>query len=71
MWGVVDGPWKLTAFNADGNATFVPNKSYSGPVKPTLSEFKEVPFTTEAAEYNVLRSGNGSQKISVGYLPTT
>ena len=71
VWGVVDGPWKLTAFNADGNATFVPNKSYSGPVKPTLSEFKEVPFTTEAAEYNVLRSGNGSQKISVGYLPTT
>ena len=41
----------------------MPNKSYSGPVKPTLSEFKEVPFTTEAAEYNVLRSGNGSQKL--------
>ncbi len=71
VWGVVDGPWKLTAFNADGNATFVPNKSYSGPVKPTLSAFKEVPFTTEPAEYNVLRSGNGSQKISVGYLPTS
>ena len=71
VWGVVDGPWKLTAFNADGNATFVPNKSYSGPVKPTLSQFKEVPFTTEPAEYNVLRSGNGSQKISVGYLPTS
>ena len=71
VWGVVDGPWKLTAFNADGNATFVPNKSYSGPVKPTLSQFKEVPFTTEAAEYNVLRSGNGSQKLSVGYLPTS
>ena len=29
-----------------------------------------VPFTTEAAEYNVLRSGSGS-KLSVGYLPTT
>ncbi len=71
VWGVVDGPWKLQGFNADGNATFVPNKSYSGPVKPTLLEFKEVPFTTEAAEYNVLRSGNGSQKLSVGYLPTS
>jgi peptide/nickel transport system substrate-binding protein len=71
VWGVVDGPWKLQSFNADGHATFVPNKSYSGPVKPTLSQFKEVPFTTEAAEYNVLRSGNGSQKLSVGYLPTT
>ena len=71
VWSVVDGPWKLQSFNADGNASFVPNKSYSGPVKATLLEFKEVPFTTEAAEYNVLRSGNGSQKLNVGYLPTT
>ena len=71
LWSVVDGPWKLQSFNADGNASFVPNKSYSGPVKATLAEFKEVPFTTEAAEYNVLRSGSGSQKLSVGYLPTT
>ncbi len=71
VWSVVDGPWKLSSFNADGNATFVPNKSYSGPVKPTLAQFKEVPFTTEAAEYNVLRSGSGSQKLSFGYLPTT
>ena len=37
LWSVVDGPFKLQSFNADGNATFVPNKSYSGPVKPTLS----------------------------------
>ena len=36
------------SFNPDGNSTFVPNKAYSGPVKPTLAEFKEVPFTTEA-----------------------
>src|SRR5271166_4559142 len=71
IWSVVDGPWKLQSFNADGNASFVPNTSYSGPVKPTLSVFKEVPFTTESAEYNVLRSGNGSQKLSFGYLPTS
>ena len=33
-----------------------------------------MPFTTEAAEYNVLQAsgaGGGSQKIDVGYLPTT
>ena len=71
VWSVVDGPWKLQSFNPDGNASFVPNKSYSGPVKATLSEFKEVPFTTESAEYNVLRSGNGSQQLNVGYLPTS
>ena len=31
LWSIVDGPWKLSAFNADGHVTFVPNKSYSGP----------------------------------------
>jgi peptide/nickel transport system substrate-binding protein len=69
VWSVVDGPWKLQSFNSDGNSTFVPNKQYSGPVKPTLAEFKELPFTTESAEYNVLQGG-GNQ-IDVGYLPTT
>ena len=69
LWGVVDGPWKLSAFNADGHITFVPNKSYSGPVKPKLSAFQEVPFTTDTAEYDVLRSPSSSTKISVGYLP--
>jgi peptide/nickel transport system substrate-binding protein len=68
LWGVVDGPFKLTAFNADGHLTMVPNKSYSGPVKPKLSEFKEVPFTTDAAEYDVLRAPGSS--LTVGYIPT-
>jgi peptide/nickel transport system substrate-binding protein len=67
LWSIVDGPWKLSAFNADGHATFVPNKSYSGPVKPTLSQFKIVPFTTDSAEYSVLQAPNSS--IDVGYLP--
>ena len=67
LWSVVDGPWKLSAFNADGHITFVPNKSYSGPVKPTLAQFQEVPFTTDSAEYSVLQAPNSS--IDVGYLP--
>jgi peptide/nickel transport system substrate-binding protein len=69
IWGVVDGPWKLSAFNADGHITYVPNKSYSGPVKPKLSAFEEVPFTTDSAEYDVLRSASSGTKIDVGYLP--
>ena len=69
LWSIVDGPFKLKSFNPDGNATFVPDGSYSGPVNPALSVFKEVPFATEAAEYSVLRSGNAGQKIDVGYLP--
>src|SRR5215467_3363595 len=70
LWQIVDGPWKLSAFNADGHVTMVPNTKYSGPVKPSLAKFQEVPFTTDAAEYNVLRSSAaGGQKIDVGYLP--
>ncbi len=71
LWSVVDGPWKLSAFNADGHITFVPNPKYSGPVKPSLAQFQEAPFTTDSAEYNVLRSpAAGGQKIDVGYLPS-
>jgi peptide/nickel transport system substrate-binding protein len=69
IWSVVDGPWKLSAFSADGHDTFVPNKAYTGPVKPKLTAFQEVPFTTDAAEYDVLRSASSSTKIDVGYLP--
>jgi peptide/nickel transport system substrate-binding protein len=68
LWSIVDGPWKLTAFNTDGNLTMVPNPSYSGPVKPKLSEFKELPFTSDTAEYNVLRAPGSD--IDVGYIPT-
>jgi peptide/nickel transport system substrate-binding protein len=70
VWSIVDGPWKLSAFDADGRATFVPNARYSGPVKPTLSKFEEVPFVSDAAEYSALGSPRaGRQKIDVGYLP--
>jgi peptide/nickel transport system substrate-binding protein len=65
IWGVVDGPWKLSSFNASGNVTFVPNPTYSGPVKPTLKKFIELPYTSEAAEFNALVGG----KVTVGYLP--
>jgi peptide/nickel transport system substrate-binding protein len=72
IWGIVDGPWRLSSFNSDGNSTFVPNGAYSGPVKAKLAQFQEVPFTTESAEYNVLQAkGTGGNQIDVGYLPTT
>ncbi len=67
LWQVVDGPWHLSQFNADGYAVFVPNKKYSGPVKPRLAKFIEQPFTSESAEYNDLRSG----ALTYGYVPVT
>ena len=43
----------------------VPNPTYSGPVKPTLKKFMELPFTSDSAEFNALVGG----KVNVGYLP--
>lgn len=66
LWQVVDGPWHLTSFQTDGQTVFSPNPHYSGPNKPRLSHFKLLPFTSDSAEYSVLRAG---KQIDVGYLP--
>ena len=67
LWTVVDGPWKLKSFNSDGNVSMVPNPSYSGPIKAKLKEFNMLPFTSDAAEFNVLSSG---KTLDAGYVPT-
>lgn len=67
LWKVVDGPWRLQSFTAVGKAVFVPNTTYSGPIKPTLSQFVELPFNSESSEFNVLQSGS----ITYGYLPVS
>jgi peptide/nickel transport system substrate-binding protein len=68
FWSIVDGPWKLKSFTSTGEATFVPNPDYSGSPKPTLSEFVEVPFTSDEAILNELRSG-GPNALQVAELP--
>jgi peptide/nickel transport system substrate-binding protein len=65
LWGVVDGPWKLTAFNANGPDIFVPNKAYSGSPKPRLSELKYVDYTSDTAMYTALKTG----ALDVGEVP--
>ena len=65
LWQVVDGPWHLTAFDASGDVTMAPNKTYSGPVKPTLAYFKEVPFTSDSSQFNSLVAG----QLTFGHLP--
>ncbi len=65
LWKVVDGPMKLTQFTAQGYVKMVPNKRYSGSPKPTISAFEELPFTTDTAEFNSLRSGS----VDIGYIP--
>jgi peptide/nickel transport system substrate-binding protein len=66
IWQVVDGPFRLTHFDATGNVTMVPNPTYSGPIKPTIKKFIELPYTSDSAEYNALVGG----QVNVGYLPS-
>jgi peptide/nickel transport system substrate-binding protein len=66
LWKVVDGPFKLSQFTISGYVKLVPNKAYSGSDKPKISAFEELPFTTQTAEYDALRSGS----LTIGYIPT-
>lgn len=66
-WQVVDGPFRLTAFNPQSDAsTMVANPAYTGPDKPSISIFEQVAFTSDEAEFNALRSG----QLTVGLVPT-
>jgi peptide/nickel transport system substrate-binding protein len=67
LWQVVDGPFHLTSYTTTGAFTMTANPSYSGPNKPTFKQFVGKPFTTAAAEFNALATG----QIDVGYMPTT
>jgi len=70
VWSVVSGPWRLKSYTLDGIVTFVPNEHYSGPNKPYLDEFRQVPMLSDEAEYETLRRGPRSDGgIQVGYLP--
>jgi peptide/nickel transport system substrate-binding protein len=67
IWGVTDGPYKLTSFGGDASPdVFVPNPTYSGH-RSIISKFEEIPYTSNAAEYNDLRSGNSA--LTIGFVP--
>jgi peptide/nickel transport system substrate-binding protein len=66
LWGIVDGPYKLTSFNnTTGAFTMSPNAKYSGPHTKNQSKLSAVPFTSDTAEWNAIKSGNLDQ----GYVP--
>jgi peptide/nickel transport system substrate-binding protein len=73
LWSIVDGPFTISSklggsFTSSNQVTLVPNPSYSGSPKPTISKFVELPFTSEAAIYNTIRSG-GPSAVTVGSIP--
>jgi peptide/nickel transport system substrate-binding protein len=68
LWQAVDGPYKLTSFtNTNGAWEASPNPAYGGPHAKIVSKIKEVPFTSEDAEFNAVKAGS----IDVGYEPQT
>jgi peptide/nickel transport system substrate-binding protein len=67
LWRVTDGPWILTSYApSTGFSGFSPNPRYSGPRTGNVSKFDELPFTSDAAEFDAVRSG----QVDYGYLPT-
>ncbi len=66
LWQVVDGPYKLTSFNnTTGAFTMSPNGSYGGPHAKKISPLQGVPFTSDTAEFNAIKSGS----VDTGYVP--
>ena len=66
LWQIVDGPYKLSQYNTTTGAfTMVPNKTYGGPHVTPMSNFQGVPFTSDAAEFNAIKS----KSIDVGFVP--
>jgi peptide/nickel transport system substrate-binding protein len=68
IWGVVDGPWKLTSFSTASSgpvASFKPNAAYSGSPKAQLSEFTYYAYTDDTTEYTALKTG----QLDVGQVP--
>jgi len=62
----VDGPYRLSAFNATTGAfTMTPNAAYGGPHASPMSKFQGIPFTSDAAEFNALKA----RSLDVGYVP--
>ena len=65
LWQIVDGPFKLKTYQTTGYTVFVPNAKYSGAVKASYGQLTLLPFTTDSAEFNALKSGS----IDYGYTP--
>ncbi|MFL6136571.1 MAG: ABC transporter substrate-binding protein [Frankiaceae bacterium] len=71
VWSVVNGPWRLKSYTLDAVVTFVPNEHYSGPNKPHIDEFRQVPINSDEEMYQLLKEGpNGPRGVNVGYFPT-
>ncbi len=66
LWKVVDGPWKMSSYNATSNeVVFTPNLNWSGSPKSTISKLTLVTYTSDASEFDALKSGD----VDYGFIP--
>jgi peptide/nickel transport system substrate-binding protein len=66
LWQIVDGPYKISAYNpSTGGFTMVPNTAYSGPHATPMSNFVGVPFASNTAAFNAVKTGS----IDLSYIP--
>jgi peptide/nickel transport system substrate-binding protein len=65
LWKVVDSAWTLSQATETGQLTFTRNPRFSGPDKPYFHTFVELPFTSDASEFNAVLTGS----VDYGYLP--
>jgi peptide/nickel transport system substrate-binding protein len=70
LWKVVNGPYKLTAYNVDGHISMVPNAKYSGSPKAAVN-LTFVPYTSDTTVFTALKTGAlSSDGPNVG-IPST
>jgi peptide/nickel transport system substrate-binding protein len=67
IWQVVDGPYKLTAYNSTSyDFSMAPNPDYGGPhASGGISPLQVSFYTTDEAEYNALKS----DEPDIGWVP--
>jgi peptide/nickel transport system substrate-binding protein len=66
LWQVVDGPYRLTAFNnTTGGYTLTPNPKYGGPKSAIVPTVQAIPYTSDTAEFNAVLS----KSVDIGYMP--
>ena len=61
LWQVVDGPWKISQYApVNGDATFVRNTRFSGPVTGSIHQYRLLSSASDTAEFDALLSASGT-----------
>ncbi len=66
LWQVVDGPWQISSYEVStGQISFRHSKTYPSLQSHAITQFTELPFASNTAEFDALETG----QVDVGYVP--